>query len=155
MKNRAELLAVMPAMFDHEGWWDGWYRHYDTAGKLLDEHRVKTCCEFPDTGPDHYFQRNWLTWADGRTAKYEFGGHVEGDRLVWESDAFAGYGWQTHENLIMLRLERRDEPNAHYCEMIEVAPDGQSRARTWQWFKDGRPWKRTLCDEQRIEGPNS
>jgi hypothetical protein len=37
--------------------------------------------------------------------------------------------------------------------MINLAPDGESRARTWQWFRDGRPWKRTLCDEERIPTP--
>jgi hypothetical protein len=87
MSNRAQLAAVMPAMLLHEGWWDGWYRHYDLAGGLLDAHRVRTRCEFPDDGPWHYVQHNWLSWEDGRTAHYEFGGRLEGDRLVWQHRA--------------------------------------------------------------------
>jgi hypothetical protein len=37
----------------------------------------------------------------------------------------------------MLRLDRRDDPGVHFIEMITLAGDGQSRARTWQWFRDG------------------
>ena len=153
MSNRAALAAAMPAMLLHEGWWDGWYRHFDSDGALLDAHRVKTHCEFPDSGPCHYVQHNWLAWEDGRSAVYEFGGRLEGERLVWATDRFSGYGWQTHEDTLMLRLERLDVPGAHYVEMISIAPGAQSRARTWQWFKDGAPWKRTLCDERRIAAP--
>ena len=50
-----------------------------------------------------------------------------------------------------LRLERKDEPGVRFTEMIELSDDGRSRARTWQWFRDGVPFKRTLCDEWRIE----
>jgi hypothetical protein len=153
MSNRAALAAAMPAMLLHEGWWDGWYRHVDSDGALIDAHQVKTHCEFPDSGPWHYVQHNWLSWEDGRSAVYEFGGRLDGDRLVWATDRFSGYGWQTHEDTLMLRLDRRDVPGACYIEMISIAPDGQSRARTWQWFRDGAPWKRTLCDERRIAVP--
>lgn len=151
MSNRAALAAVMPAMLRHEGWWDGWYRHYDRDGVLLDAHKVKTHCEFPDWGEWHYVQHNWLTWEDGRSALYEFGGRLDGERLVWRTDRFSGYGWQTAEDTLMLKLDRLDVPDAWYVEMINIAPDGRSRARTWQWFQAGRPWKRTCCDEWRID----
>ncbi len=140
-------------MLLHEGWWDGWYRDVDRDGKLLDERRVKTRCEFPDNGPWSYVQHNWLSWADGREAVYEFGGKLNGERIVWATDRFTGYCWQTLEDTIMLRLDRLDVEAAYYIESINVAPDGQNRARTWQWFKDGQPWKRTLCDEWRIDPP--
>ncbi len=151
MGNRADLQAVMPAMLDHDGWWDGWYRHFDIGGNLIDAHRVKTHCEFPDSGDWHYVQHNWLSWDDGQEALYEFGGKLDGDIIRWETERFRGYGWQTAEETLMLKLDRLDEPGAYYIEMITIAPDGQSRTRTWQWFKDGKPWKRTLCDERRIE----
>lgn len=153
MSNRAALAAAMPAMLLHEGWWEGWYRHLDADGTLLDAHRVRTHCEFPDAGPWHYVQHSFLAWEDGREARYEFGGRLEGDRLVWDTERFCGYGWQTHEDTLMLRLDRLDVPGAWYVEMIGIAPDGQSRARTWQWFRGGAAWKRTLCDERRIAAP--
>lgn len=151
MGNRAELKRAMPAMFDHEGWWDGWYRDFDIDGTLLDERRVKTRCEFPDEGEWHYIQHNWLSWPDGRTATYEFGGRLEGDRLRWDTDRFTGFGWQAREDCLMLRLDRLDEPGSHYVEMINLVPGSGRRARTWQWFRGDDPWKRTLCDEWRIE----
>jgi len=153
MNNRAALRAVMPAMFTHEGWWDGWYRDVDTEGKLLDERRVKTHCEFPAEGEWHYVQHNWLSWAHGREANYEFGGKLDGDLIRWETTRFSGYGWQTHEDTIMLRLDRLDVPDTYYIESINATADGQSRARTWQWFNSEGPWMRTLCDEWKIKAP--
>lgn len=150
MSNRAALAAVMPAMLLHEGHWDGWYRHFDGAGALLDAHRVKTWCEFPNAGAWHYVQHNELIWDDGRTANYEFGGKLVGDRLVWETDRFSGYGWQTLEDVLMLRLVRQDVPGAYYIEMIAIAADRRTRSRTWEWFRDGAPWKWTLCNEEKV-----
>jgi hypothetical protein len=153
MSNRAELEQAMPAMLLHEGWWDGWYRHIDADGARIDAHKVKTWCEFPNGGEWHYVQHNWLTWEDGRNATYEFGGRLEGDRLVWETDRFRGYGWQSHEDMLLLKLDRRDADDAYYIEMIAIAADRQTRSRTWEWFQDGRPWKWTLCNERRIAAP--
>ena len=153
MNNRTALRAAMPAMFLHEGWWDGWYRDVDPDGKLLDERRVKTFCEFPDKGEWHYIQHNWLEWADGRKAEYEFGGKLDGELIRWETDRFSGYGWETHESTIMLRLDRLDVPGSYSVESIHTAPGDRTRMRTWNWFKDGKPWKRTLCDEWKIEAP--
>jgi hypothetical protein len=149
MGNRAELAAAMPAMLLHEGHWQGWYRDFSADGMLIDARRVKTWCEFPDHGPHHYVQHNWLEWDDGRTATYEFGGTLVGDRLHWETDRFAGHGWQTAEDVLMLRLDRRDVADAYYIEMIALAADRRTRARTWQWFQGGAPWKWTLCNEER------
>lgn len=142
------LRAAMPSIVAHEGEWDGIYRHIGADGILIDEHRTWTRCTFPEQGEDHYVQHNRMIWADGRTAEYRFGGRFENGRLRWNTDRFSGVGWET-EGIVMLRLERLDVPSAYYVEMITLAPDGRSRARTWQWFKDGRPWKRTLCDEER------
>ncbi len=144
------LRTAMPAMIAHEGEWDGVYRHIAADGAVLDEHRTWTRCAFPDDGDDHYIQHNRLSWSDGRTAEYRFAGTYRDGLLRWDTDRFFGVGWETEGGVLMLRLERRDVPGAYYIEMITLAPDGRTRARTWQWFKDGRPWKRTLCDEWRI-----
>jgi hypothetical protein len=144
------LRTAMPSIVAHEGEWDGIYRHVAADGSLLDEHRTWTRCEFPEAGAQHYIQHNKLSWADGRNAEYRFGGTWCGGLLHWDTDRFHGDGWETEGGVLMLRLERRDVPGAYYVEMINLAPDGRTRARTWQWFRDGKPWKRTLCDEWRI-----
>jgi hypothetical protein len=148
---KPDFAAAMPNMIRHQGEWEGNYRHLDRDGALLDEHRMWTWCEFPDEGPFAYVQHNRLSWDDGRTATYEFGGVYRDERLYWDTDRFSGYGWETAEGTLMLKLDRLDVPGAYYIEMINIAPDNQTRARTWQWFKDGRPWKRTLCDEWRVK----
>jgi len=143
------LRTAMPSIVAHEGEWDGTYRHIAADGTPLDEHRTRTSCIFPDEGPDHYVQHSRLSWTDGRREEYRFGGTLRKGLLRWDTERFHGFGWES-EGVLMLRLERRDVPGAFYVEMINMAPDGKSRARTWQWFRDGRPWKRTLCDEWRI-----
>ncbi len=148
---KADFAAAMPNMIRHDGEWEGVYRHVDRDGSLIDQHHMWTWCEFPSDGPYAYIQHNKLTWEDGRTATYEFGGVYRDGQLFWDTDRFSGYGWETHEGIVMLKLERIDVPGASYIEMINIAPDNQTRARTWQWFKDGAPWKRTLCDEWRIK----
>ncbi|WP_260806938.1 hypothetical protein [Sphingorhabdus sp. SMR4y] len=143
------MAENMPNMLAHEGRWDGIYRHQDSEGNVLDQHRTLTRCEFPDSGKYAYIQHNDLIWADGRTESFKFGGIYKRGRIYWETDRFAGYGWES-DGLILLRLDRKDAPGERYTEMIEISGDGHSRARTWQWFRDDTPYRRTLCDEKRI-----
>lgn len=143
------LRTAMPLMIAHAGEWDGTYRHVDADGTLLDEHRARTVCSFPDKDDEHYIQHSRFSWADGRREEYRFAGTFRGGLLRWDTERFSGIGWETH-GALMLRLDRRDVPGAYYVEMIVLGEDGRTRARTWQWFRDGRPWKRTLCDEVRV-----
>lgn len=149
---KPDFAAAMPNMLRHEGKWEGTYCHVDCAtGALLDQHHMWTWCEFPDAGPYAYVQHNRLRWDDGTTREVEFGGVYRDGRIYWDTDRFTGYGWETEEGVLMLKLDRLDEPDSYYIEMIAIAPDNRTRARTWQWFKGGKPWKRTLCDEWRID----
>lgn len=147
---RHMLAKAMPALFAHEGLWDGVYRHLDAGGQLIDQHRMRTRCEFPATGEVAYIQHNHLIWPDGRENRLSFGGVFRDGRLWWDTDRFHGHGWETFDNVLMLTLHRKDEPGVRFTEMIQISDDGESRARTWQWFRDGTPFKRTLCDEKRV-----
>ncbi|CAM3163057.1 DUF3598 domain-containing protein [Sphingomonas antarctica] len=139
---------AMPEMLRHEGEWEGVYRHVDRDFTLIDEHGMWTRCEFPRVGPYAYIQHNRLTWADGRTEERSFPGIYRDGLLWWDTDRFSGFGWEMH-GVVMLHLDRKDVPDAHFTEMIELSADGNSRSRTWQWFQDGLPVRRTLCDEWR------
>lgn len=143
------IATVMPQLFAHEGEWEGSYRHVTRDFTLADEHRTWTWCEFPRAGPFAYVQHNRLTWADGRVEERSFPGVYRDGLLHWDTDRFVGIGWETH-GVLMLRLERKDVADASFVEMITIAADGQTRARTWQWFEQGRPTRRTLCDERRV-----
>jgi len=137
-------------MLKHEGIWAGTYIHVDVDGKIIDKHQAHVTCEFPDSGPYVYIQHNVFTWEDGREQKYQLPGIIKDDKLWWDTETFSGYAWQTEFDVVLLNLLRKDEPDANFFEMITLGDTGEYRARTWQWFRGGKLYKRTLCDEQRI-----
>lgn len=143
------IREAMPALFAHEGEWEGVYTHLARDGTILDRHRAWTRCAFPADGPHAYVQYNRLTWDDGRVVERSFGGVYRDGLIHWDTDRFHGHGWETREGVLMLRLDRKDEPGVHFVESIQIAADGRTRARTWQWFDQGSPTRRTLCDEWR------
>lgn len=141
---------AMPNMLRHLGEWEGTYTHYSRDGHVIDRHHTWTKCEFPSDGDVAYVQSNRMTWEDGRIVERSFGGVFRDGLLHWDTDRFVGTGWETREGTVMLRLDRKDEPGVHFIEMINLADDGQTRSRTWQWFEGGAPTRRTLCDERRV-----
>lgn len=145
-----ELARAMPSLLRHRGVWEGRYRHLDADSLLLDSHGARIVCEFPDTGPHAYIQHNLFTWDDGRKYRATLPGVLQGDRLFWDTPTFSGYSWETRDGILLLNLDRKDEPGANFFEMITIGSTGEYRARTWQWFKDGRLYKRTLCDERLV-----
>lgn len=145
-----DFAAAMPVMLRHAGKWEGTYTYIARDGTVLDRHRTWTLCEFPTDGEYAYIQSNRLTWDDGRTLERSFGGRFSGGLLHWDTDRFVGTGWETREGVVMLRLDRKDEPGVHFIEMIVLSDDGRTRSRTWHWLEHGVPTRRTLCDEVRV-----
>lgn len=137
-------------MLKHAGLWEGVYTHINTAGELIDCHRASVKCVFPEDGPYAYIQYNHFTWDDGREFRAELPGVLRDGKLWWDTETFKGCAWETDYGLIMLNLERKDDPGANFYEIIALGDDGVHRARTWHWFKDGKLFKRTLCDERRV-----
>ena len=79
-----------------------------------------------------------------------FDGFDRGDHLWFDTPTFIGKSWETQDGVVLLNLQRKDEPGAHFVEVIIIGDGGQHRARTWHWFKDGQLYRRTLCDEVRV-----
>ena len=150
MGNRALIEERMPAMLRHEGTWEGIYKTVDLDGNVTDRHHSRVVCEFPDAGDYVYVQRNRFTWDNGDSFETEFGGTLDGDRILWDNDRFTGYGWTTRDDVVLLTLNRNDRPGETFTEVIVLAPDGESRGRTWHWFRDGALYQRTLCDERKV-----
>jgi len=146
--------AAMPAMRDHEGVWEGTYRHIGPDADIIDQHHVRIRCEFPTEGDYVYIQHNHFIWDDGREYKAVLPGVFRNGRLWWDTDSFHGSAWQTKDGFILLNLDRKDERNSCFYEMIMMGSNqtgvGAHRARTWHWFRDGQLYKRTLCDETKI-----
>ncbi|MFP4520030.1 MAG: hypothetical protein ACLFQ5_11290 [Oceanicaulis sp.] len=140
--------SAFPAMRAHEGVWTGTYTHLDADGAMIDRHQSKVVCEFPASGAPFYIQHITFTWPDGRVRRDRFDGVVSGERIVFDTPTFTGAAWESG-GLVLLHLDRKDEPGAYFVEVIALADGGQTRARTWHWFKDGALIRRTLCDELR------
>lgn len=150
--NRSALAAAMPSLLAHEGVWEGSYLHLDAEGREIDRHAARIACLFPDEGPFHYVQRSLFRWPDGRERTAELPGMLRDGRLWWDLPAFAGVAWEGGEGVILLRLDRRDEPGLSFTEAIVLGSGGRERARTWHWFRNGRLVRRTLCAERRLTG---
>lgn len=118
-------------------------------GALVDQHDSRVVCEFPAEGPFAYIQHNHFLWPDGREVRATLPGVFRDGRLWWDLPTFAGCAWES-DGLILLDLQRRDEPGAAFKEIIVMGETGTHRARTWHWFKDGALYRRTLCDETRF-----
>jgi len=150
MKNNP-LNDVMPSILRHEGVWVGEYQHINIVGEIIDQHRSRVECVFPDTGDEVYIQKNSFTWEDGREQTSEFAGVLEGERIFWDTLNFRGYGWVASPTIFLLELDRKDQPGASFSETIVLGSSGRDRARTWHWFKDGKCFQRTLCNERLIK----
>lgn len=142
--------AAMPGMRLHEGTWEGVYTHIDSDAAIIDKHKVRIRCEFPTSGEFVYIQHNHFMWEDGREFKATLPGTFKDDRLWWDLDTFKGSAWETKDGLILLNLDRKDDPGANFFELIAMGSTGRHRSRTWHWFKDGKLFKRTLCDEWKV-----
>ena len=137
-------------MLDHEGIWEGTYTHLDASAQIMDRHKSRVECVFPTSGPHVYIQNNLFTWEDGR----EFGATLPGifrdGRLWWNTPTFSGSAWETHDGYILLNLDRKDEPGVKFHEIILTGETGQHRTRTWHWLRNGKLFKRTVCEESRV-----
>jgi len=132
------LKEVMPSILRHEGVWVGDYKLVDVNGDVIDQHKSRVECVFPESGDEVYVQKNHFTWQDGREYSVSFSGVLEGERIFWDTPTFSGYGWAASPTIFLLELDRKDVPGASFSEIIVLGADGRDRARTWQ---------RTLCTE--------
>ncbi len=144
------LHEHMPALVRHAGVWEGTYRTVTTDGIEVDRHASCIEVSFPDDGPYAYVQKNRFTWPDGRVVEAEHPGVYRDGRLWWDTGLIRGSAWQGDDRTCILTWERTDTPGAHLYELIVLAPDGRTRARTWHWFRDGECYQRTLIDEVKV-----
>ena len=148
------LKEKLAGLARHEGVWDGSYRHYDDAGKLVDEHRSRVLCCFPEDGDHPYVQTNIYDWADGRSQRMDLPARFRDGRLWWENPLITG--WATELPMddkgrtMVLYWQRADDPDLYVYEMIQISDCGKKRARTWQWIRNGELVARTAIEERLV-----
>ena len=149
-----DLKRHMPNLARHEGVWDGSYRYYDAEGNQTDEHRSRLVCRITGDDDVPYHQTNHYSWADGKTEVRDFRTRYEFGRIIFDNELI--YGWCSEipeddwHRTLMLYWQRQNERGVELYEMIQLSDCGNYRSRTWQWFRDGRLFQRTLIDEQKV-----
>ncbi|MGE0581676.1 MAG: DUF3598 domain-containing protein [Steroidobacteraceae bacterium] len=149
-----DIRTLMPILARQEGVWEGVYRYYDDAGKLLDEHASRLVCRIPPSGPWTYHQTNHYRWADGRTEVRDFPATFRGDRLWFDNELIQGWCAEVpldeYSRTLMLYWKRIGEPDTYLYEMIQIDDAAKQRSRVWQWITGGRVRMRTLIDEHKV-----
>jgi hypothetical protein len=146
------LKDEMPQFARHEGVWEGTYRHYDAAGKLVDEHQSRLICRFPEDGPFDYVQTNQFTWADGRTDSKDFPATYRDGRIWWDNPLIKGWAAELPMDdkgrSIVLYWQFEQDPDLYLYEMIQLSDCGKKRVRTWHWIRNGELETRTAIEER-------
>lgn len=144
------MTQGFPAHLAHAGVWQGTYRHLGPGGEIEEHLHSKVWCEFPQEGPVFYHQRIELVAESGEVTRATFDGVIRGDHIWFDTPTFVGRSWETSDGIVCLNLQRKDEPGAHFVEVIVMGDRKTHRSRTWHWFRDGQLYRRTLCDEKRV-----
>jgi hypothetical protein len=155
MSAPADIRSAMPLLADNEGVWEGIYRYYDAVtGKLTDEHTSRLICRIVEGQEFAYHQTNFYFWADGRSETREFPAWYENGRIWWDNDLIKGWAAamqpDDEHRSTCLNWVRKGESDIYLYEMIQNSDDRRYRSRTWQWFRNGRCFQRTLIDEHFI-----
>jgi hypothetical protein len=155
--NRRALMALkddMPLLARHEGVWDGTYRHYDAAGKLVDEHLSRILCRFPDDGGFDYVQTNQFHWTDGRMESRDIPARYRDGRIWWDNELIKGWATELpmddNGRTLVLYWQFAADPDLYLYEMIQLSDCGRKRNRTWQWIRGGEIERRTAIDEKLV-----
>lgn len=150
---KPRIREAMPLLAGNEGVWEGWYRYYDAeTGQLVDQHRSRLICRLISNGEvERYHQTNYYFWEDGRRDVRDFPADYRDGRIWWDNDLIEGWCAamkpDDFNRSSCLFWERKNEPGLYLYEMIQNDDAFENRARTWQWFRDGKCYQRTLIDE--------
>ena len=143
-----DMATRFPVLARASGRWTGLYIHLDPDGVEIDRHAVDTLSDFPDDGLADFRLCVHNRWADGRETRMELLADCRENRLEWR-DRLVGWMAELDDRTIYLNFTYADDPGLRVCEMIQVSPDGQHRARTWHWFRNEVLAKITITRETR------
>jgi len=142
----------MPLLARHQGVWEGTYRFVTPQLELLDQYDFRIQVSFPDDeqGGITYRQESRYTWADGREQQLDFEAQYAGNGRVELAGRLSGEMYELDDRTLYLNFSFPDQPGIDVCEMIQLAPNNNDRARTWHWFRDNKLFQLTLVDEHRV-----
>ena len=145
----SNIRQEMPLLARHEGVWEGTYTFVDPNSNVIDKHRSRLTCSFPEEGEFPYFQVNEYTWDDGKTERIEFPATYKDGKIWFDTERINGFCWEVDDHCIVLHWVYVKDPSITLYELIHLDDSGTKRTRTWHWLKDGACFQRTLIDERR------
>jgi hypothetical protein len=146
------MSATLSLLHRHAGAWEGEYTHLAADDwAVLSTQRFRILVETFDAGPISYRQTSHYWHPDGReeTLVYEGVLRAGDDRVVFDNGRIQGECWAIGPETLYLKFGFAAAPGTSVAEMIQLSPDGQRRARTWHWFRQGVLEKVTLVRERR------
>ncbi len=144
----------MPVLARVAGCWTGSYTEVDMAGVVIDQYRFDLEISFPEVSGAAYRQKTRYTWNDGRVVNLVFDAGFEitaegRPRICWDHPLMAGELFEVDDRTLQLRFAYKGDDKIAVQEAMFLSEDGQHRMRTWHWYKDGAPYRKTLVDEVR------
>ena len=126
-------------------------------GEVTDRHSTRL--EIGARG-NKYSQRNTYSWPDGTEQVLDFPGHFdESGKLHLESQRLVGECTVIDEDTVLFKAGYKDAGalgGVSICDLIRVSStDRKTRCRTWQMFKDGKPWKIVTIVEQKVSSEDA
>ena len=142
-------MAYPAAIACHFGVWEGEAVHMSLQGEIVDRHSTRLEIGVRE---NKYSQRNIYNWPDGRKQVYDFPGkfdtsgelHLESERLVGECIII------DEDTIVFKAKYKGGMGGVSICDIIRVDSDKKTRCRTWQVFKEGKPWKIVNVVEQHV-----
>lgn len=147
----SNIREEMPVIARHEGDWVGTYTLVDATGKFIDKHQSHLTCQFPENAPYAYYQINRYTWDDGKQEEHRFPAIYRDKKILFDTERILGKAWEADDSTIIFWFSYKTVPTTYLYEMIQISPDNNHRARTWQWFKNNQIYQRTLIQEERVK----
>lgn len=147
----SNIREEMPVLARHQGDWVGTYTLIDTTGKIIDSHQSHLSCQFPENAPYSYYQINRYTWNDGKQEEHQFPATYRDKKIWFDTERILGKAWEVDDSTVILWFAYKNFPEMYLYEMIQISPDNNYRARTWQWFKNHLVYQRTLIQEERLK----
>ncbi|MFK7957650.1 MAG: hypothetical protein AB8B96_16240 [Lysobacterales bacterium] len=151
------VAQTQPLIADMAGVWEGEYVHVDLNHQEFDRHQsqllVRLHDQDTDDAPGVIKQTNIYTWADGEQEVRYFEGDYHDGHIRLDNELITGWtgaiSLDPTGRTLMVGWTRPSEPGFRYYEIITVSEDGESRNRTWHWYRKDRLFQRTLINERR------
>lgn len=149
-RSSGPVRSSMPVLAKHEGTWEGAYTFVDLRGEVQDQYDFSIDVALSAEDRHAYQQTSRYRWKDGRKQELYFEAQHQEGQLVWDNGRIAGRMWQLDDRSLYLRFGFAAMPDVECFEMIQISEDGETRGRTWLWYRSQVLYQSVLVDERRI-----